>query len=75
MLVAGHAPFTWGSDAAAAAHHAEVLEYIAKMATDTLAINPHARPLPRELHDRHFLRKHGPKAYYGQVTARRASNQ
>ena len=75
VLVAGHAPFTWGADAAAAAHHAEVVEYVAAMATDTLAINPDAAPLSRELHDRHFLRKHGPKAYYGQSSARRASNE
>ena len=75
VLVNGHAPFTWGADAAEAAHHAEILEYVAAMATDTLAINPDARPLARELHDKHFLRKHGPKAYYGQVSPRRTSNE
>lgn len=75
VLVAGHAPFTWGADAAEAAHNAELLEYVAAMATATLSINPKAVPLARELHDRHFLRKHGPKAYYGQVTPLRASNK
>jgi len=75
VLVAGHAPFTWGADPAAAAHHAVVLEYVARMATATLAINAEARPLDGPLHDKHFLRKHGPTAYYGQVTASRASNQ
>jgi L-ribulose-5-phosphate 4-epimerase len=67
VLVAGHAPFTWGADADAAVHHAVILEYVAKMASATLAINPQAAALPRALHDRHFLRKHGPTAYYGQV--------
>ena len=75
VLVAGHAPFTWGRDAAEAAHHAEILEYVAGMATATIAINPAAKPLARELHDRHFLRKHGPSAYYGQVTPLRASTK
>lgn len=67
VLVAGHAPFCWGSSAAAAAHNAVILEYVAKMAYHTLAINAESRPLGRELHDKHFLRKHGRNAYYGQV--------
>jgi L-ribulose-5-phosphate 4-epimerase len=75
VLVAGHGPFTWGADPAAAAHHAVVLEYVARMATATLAINADARPLDRFLHDKHFFRKHGPTAYYGQATGLRASNQ
>jgi L-ribulose-5-phosphate 4-epimerase len=66
VLVAGHAPFCWGTDAADAVHNAVILEYIARMATHTLAVNPTATPLPRELHDKHFYRKHGPGAYYGQ---------
>lgn len=66
-LVSGHAPFAWGKDAATAVHHAVILEYVARMATHTLALNPDAAPLPRALHDKHFLRKHGAKAYYGQV--------
>jgi len=74
VLVMGHAPFTWGKDAADAVHHAEVLEYVAAMATATVTINPDAAPLDRALHDRHFLRKHGPNAYYGQGAAPRKSS-
>jgi L-ribulose-5-phosphate 4-epimerase len=66
VLVAGHAPFCWGRDAAEAAHHAVILEYVARMACHTLAIHAETRPLARELHDKHFLRKHGRDAYYGQ---------
>ena len=67
VLVAGHAPFCWGKDAAEAAHHAVILEYVARMALHTLTNNAESRPLARELHDKHFLRKHGRNAYYGQV--------
>lgn len=66
-LVAGHAPFCWGSSAAEASHNAVILEYVARMACHTLAIDAESRPLARELHDKHFLRKHGKNAYYGQV--------
>ena len=75
VLVAGHAPFTWGASATEAAHHAVVLEFVARMASDTLRIDPTAQPLPRALHDKHFLRKHGPKAYYGQAAELRVSNK
>jgi len=67
VLVAGHAPFCWGPTASEAAHNAVILEYVAKMACHTLSINAESRPLARELHDKHFLRKHGRNAYYGQV--------
>ena len=67
VLVAGHAPFCWGANAREAAHNAVILEYVAKMAYHTLVINAESRPLARELHDKHFLRKHGRNAYYGQV--------
>jgi L-ribulose-5-phosphate 4-epimerase len=67
VLVAGHAPFCWGVNAAEAAHNAVILEYVARMAQHTLSINAASRPLARELHDKHFLRKHGRNAYYGQV--------
>ncbi|HUN87316.1 MAG TPA: L-ribulose-5-phosphate 4-epimerase [Terriglobales bacterium] len=67
VLVAGHAPFCWGKTAAEAAHNAVILEYVAKMAYHTLTINPDAGPLGRELHDKHYLRKHGAAAYYGQA--------
>jgi L-ribulose-5-phosphate 4-epimerase len=67
VLVAGHAPFCWGASAAQAAHHAVILEYVARMAYHTLSINSDCRPLARELHDKHFLCKHGRNASYGQV--------
>jgi L-ribulose-5-phosphate 4-epimerase len=66
VLVAGHAPFCWGASAAEAAHNAVILEYVARMAYHTLVINAESQPLMRELHDKHFLRKHGLNAYYGQ---------
>src|SRR5205085_11127770 len=67
VLVAGHAPFCWGASASDAAHKAVILEYVARMAYHTLLINAESQPLVRELHDKHFLRKHGRSAYYGQV--------
>ena len=67
VLVAGHAPFCWGPSPAEAAHNAVILEYVARMASHTLLVNAEARPLARELHDKHFLRKHGRNAYYGQA--------
>ncbi len=69
VLVAGHAPFTWGPDVAAAAHNAVILEYVARMAMATVTINPAALPLAHALHDKHFFRKHGKHAYYGQAAA------
>jgi L-ribulose-5-phosphate 4-epimerase len=66
VLVANHGPFAWGRDAAAAAHNAVILEAVARTAYFTLQINEEAQPIARALHDKHFLRKHGAKAYYGQ---------
>jgi len=66
VLVTGHAPFCWGKTPSEAAHHAVVVEEIAAMAFQTIAANPKARALPRHLHDKHFFRKHGETAYYGQ---------
>jgi L-ribulose-5-phosphate 4-epimerase len=66
VLVANHGPFTWGADASAAAHNAVVLESIARMAFFTTTINAEASSIGKALHDRHYLRKHGSKAYYGQ---------
>lgn len=66
VLVAGHASFCWGETVAAAVDTAEVLETIAHMAYDTIALNGAAGPISAELLDKHFLRKHGPNAYYGQ---------
>jgi L-ribulose-5-phosphate 4-epimerase len=67
VLVAGHAPFCWGITAADAAHNAVILESVAKMAYYTIGIAAQANPISRDLHDKHFLRKHGRSAYYGQV--------
>ncbi|MDE2163405.1 MAG: L-ribulose-5-phosphate 4-epimerase [Alphaproteobacteria bacterium] len=66
VLVASHGPFTWGTDVNDAVHNAVVLEFIAKLAGETLRINPDVDPMQSILLDKHFLRKHGPKAYYGQ---------
>ncbi|HEY6947147.1 MAG TPA: L-ribulose-5-phosphate 4-epimerase [Candidatus Acidoferrum sp.] len=67
VLVANHGPFTWGRDALASAHNAVILESVARMAYFTLGINAQAGAIGRSLHDKHFLRKHGKDAYYGQA--------
>nr|WP_207952098.1 L-ribulose-5-phosphate 4-epimerase [Paenibacillus turpanensis] len=67
VLVNSHAPFAWGKDAHDAVHNAVVLEEVAKMALHTFALNPAAEPMQQVLLDRHFLRKHGANAYYGQT--------
>jgi len=66
VLVAGHAPFTWGATADKAVYHAVVLEELAKMASITRTIAPQAARLPSHLVRKHFERKHGKSAYYGQ---------
>jgi L-ribulose-5-phosphate 4-epimerase len=66
VLVASHGPFTWGKDAHDAVHNACVLEFIARLNSETLRINPRTKPMQPALLDKHFLRKHGPNAYYGQ---------
>jgi len=66
VLVANHGPFTWGQTPAAAVACAVVLEEIAKTALATLRINPNQKPISQALLDKHFLRKHGKDAYYGQ---------
>ena len=65
-LVHSHGPFTWGADAAEAVHNAVVLEEVAKMAYRCEHLNPEAKPAPQYLQDKHFFRKHGANAYYGQ---------
>jgi L-ribulose-5-phosphate 4-epimerase len=67
VLVASHGPFAWGRDAADAVHNAVVVEFVAQLASATLAVNPKLPAAQAILHDKHFLRKHGPKAYYGQT--------
>jgi L-ribulose-5-phosphate 4-epimerase len=66
VLVASHGPFTWGQDAHDAVHHAVVLEFIARLASETLRVDPRTTPMQPALLDKHFLRKHGAGAYYGQ---------
>lgn len=68
-LVRNHGPFTWGKDAAQAVYHAVVVEEVARMAIDTEALSAHCGPAPQYLLDKHYLRKHGPNAYYGQKGA------
>ncbi|MGA9779509.1 MAG: L-ribulose-5-phosphate 4-epimerase [Limisphaerales bacterium] len=66
VLVAGHGPFTWGKDAGDAVHNAAVLEFVARLASETLHLNPKVKPMESALLNKHFLRKHGTNAYYGQ---------
>ncbi|NLY48702.1 MAG: L-ribulose-5-phosphate 4-epimerase [Clostridiales bacterium] len=66
VLCKNHGPFTWGKNAAEAVHNAVVLEEIAKMNLMTEQLNRNAAPAPKYIQDKHFLRKHGPNAYYGQ---------
>ncbi len=68
VLVRGHGPFAWAASGAKAVEIAQALEIAADLALKTLALAPDAPPLPRDLHDRHYLRKHGPAATYGQPT-------
>ena len=66
VICASHGPFTWGKDAAQAVYHAVVLEEVAKMAILTREVRASAGPAPQRYQDKHYFRKHGPGAYYGQ---------
>lgn len=66
VLVANHAPFCWGKDANEAVHNAVVLEEVAKMGLHALNLNPGLTPIKQSILDKHYLRKHGANAYYGQ---------
>lgn len=66
VLCTNHGPFTWGKDASEAVHNAVVLEEVAKMAYQTEQLKPNVEPAPDTIKDKHFLRKHGENAYYGQ---------
>ena len=66
VICHSHGPFTWGQDAAPAVYHAVVLEEVAKMAMFTRQVDPSAAPAPQRIQDKHYMRKHGPNAYYGQ---------
>jgi L-ribulose-5-phosphate 4-epimerase len=67
VVVHTHGPFTWGTDADNAVHNAVVMEEVAKMAYCTLTLNPNIGMMDQVLLDKHFLRKHGADAYYGQT--------
>jgi len=66
VLVASHGPFTWGKDIANTVHNANILEFVSRLASETLRINPKIPPMQSVLLGKHFLRKHGADAYYGQ---------
>ncbi len=66
VLVAGHAPFAWGKSASEAVEHADVLEYIARLAFRTALLNAEVGSIPTHVSEYHYMRKHGPKATYGQ---------
>ena len=70
VLVASHGPFTWGTTPEQAVYHSVILEYLAKMALNTLSINPDISPVKKSLIDKHFNRKHGENSYYGQHNRR-----
>jgi L-ribulose-5-phosphate 4-epimerase len=71
VLVANHGPFAWGATPEAAVHHAVVLEAVARTAYFTTTLNHEAQSIGRPLHDKHYLRKHGSNAYYGQPKEKR----
>jgi len=71
VLVAGHGPFCWGRTPLEAVENSLILEKVAKMALGTLLANPEKKPLPDYILEKHFQRKHGPDAYYGQKTRRK----
>jgi len=66
VICHSHGPFTWGKTPAQAVYHAVVLEEVAKIAMYTVQISPEAAPAPKHVQDKHFMRKHGPNATYGQ---------
>jgi L-ribulose-5-phosphate 4-epimerase len=71
VLVASHGPFTWGRSVGQAVENAAVLEHLARLAGETLRLTPELPPMQAALLDKHFLRKHGPNAYYGQFSPAR----
>jgi L-ribulose-5-phosphate 4-epimerase len=67
VLVANHGPFAWGRSVEEAVHHALMVEHLARLASETIRIKPAARPMQQALLEKHYCRKHGPGAYYGQA--------
>lgn len=74
VLVASHAPFTWGKNVSDAVHNAIILEHLARLASETLRVFPSTPAMPQVLLEKHFFRKHGPGAYYGQKSQAQAHN-
>jgi L-ribulose-5-phosphate 4-epimerase len=72
-LVASHGPFAWGKTVGEAVHHAVILEHLVRLAGETLRLFPSTKPMQQVLLNKHFFRKHGPAAYYGQKAARPAT--
>ena len=68
IVVKNHGPFAWGTSPANAVYNAVVLDKVAEMAHHTMTLNPHVKPAPQYLMDKHYFRKHGENAYYGQTT-------
>jgi len=68
VLVANHGPFSWGDSPEQAVHHAAILEHLARLGAATVALAPYPRPVSQQLLNKHYLRKHGPEAYYGQAS-------
>jgi len=68
VIIASHGAFSWGDSPEKAVYHSVILEYLAKMAFNTIAINPDIPPIKETLKNKHFQRKHGQNAYYGQET-------
>ncbi len=75
VLVASHGPFAWGKSVEDAVHNAVVLEHLARLAGETLRLFPSIKAMQQVLLDKHFFRKHGPGAYYGQARARESGNK
>jgi L-ribulose-5-phosphate 4-epimerase len=75
ILVARHGPFAWGKSPRQAVEHAGVLEYLVRMAAETLRLFPHTKPMESALLDKHFFRKHGPDASYGQDLPSKAARE
>jgi len=67
VLVAGHGPFAWGDSLADAVHNAVMLDHVARIAAETLKVEPYPKPISPDLLRKHFTRKHGPGSYYGQT--------
>jgi L-ribulose-5-phosphate 4-epimerase len=75
VLVASHGPFTWGKSMAEAVHNAVVLEHVIKLAGETLRLHSSSKAMQQVLLNKHFFRKHGPKAYYGQALSAKPPRQ